>query len=117
MSWETLGTVLPGEEWQYIDTPLSSRLISISYVGDETWLRKFQPRLYLRLWFSTGATAARWITLWPKSGEEEILLIDPIPIAPNYLNFRKRRNFESLSANYSITVREYRAAPYLISYL
>ena len=117
MSWETLGTVLPGEDWQYIDTPLSSRLLLVSYSGDPVWLEKYKPRLYFRLRFSTGANFAKWITLWPKHGEQETLLVEPVPIALNYLDIRKRRDFESLNANYSINIEEYKAAPYTINYL
>lgn len=117
MSWELLGTVLPGRNWQYIDTPLSSRLLLVRYAGDATWLEKYKPRTYVRLRFSTGATVAKWTTLWPRNGREEVFEIAPILVAPNYLDIRKRRSFESLQANYSITIHEYRADPYLITYL
>ncbi|MEO0884664.1 MAG: hypothetical protein AAFY54_01865 [Cyanobacteria bacterium J06648_10] len=115
MIWQPLGTVVPGEEWQYIDKPLSSRLLLVSYAGDAEWLKKYQPRLYFRIRFSTGASVAKWITLWPKDGEQEVVLLVPVPIALNYLDIRKRRDFESLQANYSVTIEEYIGPPYEIT--
>lgn len=106
----------PGEEWQYFAVPLTSRLIRFSYVGDPVWLKKYQSSAYLRLKVGPDDNAASWRRFWPKHGEDELFLLAPILIAYNYLDIRKRRNFESLAANYIITVEEWRADPYLISY-
>ena len=116
MSWEPIGTITPGEEWQYFADPLTSRLIRLSYFGDAVWLRRHQPSAFLRLKIGPDDNAASWRRFWPKSGEDELFLLLPIPIAYNYLAIRKRRDFKSLSANYNITVHEWRAEPYLISY-
>ena len=114
--WATLGTIRPDGEWQYFADPLTSRLIRLSYLGDQVWLEKYWPKAYLRLKIGFDASAAEWHTFWPKSGESEIFEVSPIPIEPNRLDIRKSRRFESMQANYSITVEEYRAAPYLINY-
>ena len=118
MSWEPIGTITPGEEWQYFAAPLTSRLIRLSYFGDAVWLRRYQSSAYLRLKVGSDAdnNAASWRRFWPKSGEGELFLLLPIPIAYNYLMVRKRRDFKSLAANYTISVDEFRAEPYLIVY-
>lgn len=116
MSWEYFGLIQPSGEWQRIDFPLTAKLLRFEYFGDREWLRKYQPSLYLRLRIESSGTTARWQRFWPKDGEREAFLIQPIPIKPNYLEIRKRRDFESLQANYSITVSEFLASPYFIEY-
>lgn len=116
MSWELLGTVRPEREWQYLALPLTSRLIRLSYSGDGAWLEKYQPRAFIRLRIGSDGASKRWDTIWPKDGETELLELSPIPIDSNYFEIRKRRNFESLEANYSLTVEEFQAVPYLINY-
>lgn len=117
MAWAFLGAVVPGEEWQYIAAPLTSRLIRLTYFGDADYLKRYFPRAYFRLRIGPNSeNIGRWQTLWPKSGEEEIYELSPITIAPNFFDIRKRRSFKSLAANYTVTIHEYRAEPYLISY-
>lgn len=116
MSWALLGTVTPKREWQYLALPLTSRLIRLSYAGDGDWLEKYQPRAFIRLRIGNDGTSKRWDTIWPKAGETELIELSPIPIGSNYFGIRKRRNFESLAANYSLTVEEFQAMPYLINY-
>lgn len=113
--WVSLGTFTPSGEWQYLATPLSSRLLRLTYQGDAAWLEKYQPRLYLRLRVSDEGRTQEWETTWPKSGERELVLIDPVALGDNFLDIRKRRDFESLQANYQLTVEEYQDAPYLIA--
>lgn len=114
--WEDLGTITPEGGWQYFAQPLTSRLIRLSYTGDPQWLSRHWPKAYLRLRIGVDDSSAHWRTFWPQSGENEIFEVSPIPIEPNYLDIRKSLKFESLQANYLITVAEYRAAPYLINY-
>ena len=117
MTWETIGTVTPdGGDWFYFSSPLSSRLIRLTYSGDSPWLEKFKPRAYLRLKIGTDGYSEDWNTIWPKTEFRELLLLEPIPIAPNTLGIRKRRNPYSLGANYSVMLEEFQADPYLIDY-
>lgn len=116
MSWELLGTVTPGRDWQYLAVPITSRLFRLSYAGDAVWLEKNQPRAFIRLKIGADGSTKRWETIWPKHGETELIELNPIPIDVNYFEIRKRRNFESLAANYSLTVEEFQAMPYLINY-
>lgn len=113
--WVALGSLTPSGEWQFIATPLVSRLLRLSYAGDDAWLQKYQPRLYLRLKIGDEGKTEEWEVAWPKSGERELVLLDPILIAPNFLEFRKRRDAKSLFANYLLTIEEYQAEPYLLS--
>ena len=113
MSWVALGIILPGEEWQYLIPSLSSRLIRLSYIGDPEWLRRYQPRAYLRLQVENNGSTEGWNTLWPKQGELEVIEVRPVLIGPNFVAIRKRRNPKSLLANYSIQVEEFQAEPYL----
>lgn len=116
MSWETIGTIAPSRDWTALAKQLQSRLIRLSFFGDAEWLKRYQPRAYVRLRVGTEGKTKRWETIWPKDGVEELLLIVPIPIAGNFLEVRKRRDAESLSANYSIFIEEWQAEPYLIAY-
>ncbi|MEO1741299.1 MAG: hypothetical protein AAFR99_05765 [Cyanobacteria bacterium J06629_9] len=112
--WELLGTITPSGDWQYFVNPLSSRLLRLTYFGDETWLEKYQPRLYLRLKVGDEGYTEQWETVWPKSGVSELMVVTPITVVSNYLDLRKRRNFESLQANYTLTVEQYMGDPYRI---
>lgn len=115
MSWASLGLIRPEREWQSLALPITSRLIRLSYSGDEEWLEKYQPRAFIRLKIADAGTTQRWLTIWPKHGRSELIELSPIPIDSNFFEIRKRRNFESLAASYSLTIEEYRAEPYLIS--
>jgi len=113
MSWEQIETIPPSGEWIGLTTPIQSRLLRLTYTGDTAWLDKFQPRAYLRLRVADVGYSQHWYTLWPKVGPRELLLIEPIPIADNFIELRKRRNPYGLGANYTVTIEEYRAAPYI----
>lgn len=115
MSWETLGTVSPDGDWLLIAL-IQSRLIRLTYTGDLAWLDKFNPRAYIRLRVGDDGVSERWKTIWPKSDEQELLILEPILADLNYLEVRKRRDPYSINAGYSITVEEFMEAPYLISY-
>ncbi|MBE9061859.1 hypothetical protein [cf. Phormidesmis sp. LEGE 11477] len=115
MAWANLGSITPDGEWDSLSFRLQSRLLRLTYIGDEAYLKKFQPRAYLR--FRIGSDYMHdWITIWPKDGLKEVFLFVPIAIASNYFEIRKRRDPYSSNANYSVLVEEFQAEPYLISY-
>lgn len=116
MSWSNLGSITPASDWDSLPFRLQSRLLRLTYVGDAPWLKKFQPRAYIRFRVGFDGYMHDWITIWPKDGQAEIFLFVPIPIGSNYLELRKRRDPYSLNATYSVVIEEFQAAPFLISY-
>lgn len=115
MSWDSIATVTPQTEW----TPISfvrSRLVRFTYTGDTAWLEKFNVRAYIRVQIANDGVSAKWLTIWPKTENKEIILLSTIPIDSNFLEIRKRRDPYSRNANYTVSVEEYLAEPYLIQY-
>ena len=114
--WVSLGSVAPGTEWSFLPVRLSSRLIRLSFFGDEPYLKKFQPRAYLRVRVIGEGTQQRWVTLWPRNGTEELIEISPIPINSNFLDLRKRKDPYSENATWSVAIAEFQSERYQINY-
>lgn len=114
MAWASIGLVQPSGEWQSLAMALTSKLIRIHYTGDIEQ-GYYQPRAFIRLRIGNEGVSQDWLTIWLENQKTELIELGVIPIAANFIEIRKRRDFSSLAANYSLAIEEFQAMPYLIS--
>lgn len=114
MAWSSLGQLEITGEWQPLAPPLTSTLIRISYSGDIDQ-GFYQPRAFIRLRIGDHGYSQEWLTIWLENEKTELIVLGVITISANYIEIRKRRDFTSLAANYTLAIEEFQGDPYLSS--
>lgn len=107
MAWDSFWTLTPLPDWERNLEPLSSRLIRVSYFGDALWLSRFFPKLFLRIYFDDLGHSQRWVTLFPQSGQSEVIVLETIPDFDCLLEVRKSTADRSINANYNIVIEQF----------